>query len=232
FCSRADIEAVMAQDPAKLNDPSAFTGCMHPPQTIQYEHAQDFNHFVYSVNATFDRFGYFQIFSDLTLAFGNLLSENATSRYAPPGTDEAHMRKPPADFCTNPVRVHGLKNLEYNADGKYDAITFCDDEHDIYICNADQSVVDFCSDPQNIKTPLPAAMEAAFAASFCASKGGATVATLDANEDVMYHHGGRFDPCREQHTPMKVALAVDFNGNGRRDWGEPIINNSEERYQD
>jgi S-formylglutathione hydrolase FrmB len=232
FCSRADIEAVMAQDPAKLNDPSAFAGCMHPPQTIQYEHAQDFNHFVFTVNAPFDRAGYFQIFSDLTLSFGNLLSESAASKYAPPGVDEQHMRTPPADFCTNPVHVKGLKNLEYNADGKYDAITFCDDEQDIYICNSDESVVDFCSDPQNLKTPLPHSMQAAFAATFCALKGGATVATMDANKDIMYRHGGVFDPCRQQRNPMRVALAVDFNGNGRRDWGEPLINNGEERYQD
>ena len=29
-----------------------------------------------------------------------------------------------------------------------------------------------------------------------------------------------------------IILAVDFNGNGRRDYGEPVINNGHERFDD
>jgi len=43
---------------------------------------------------------------------------------------------------------------------------------------------------------------------------------------------GRFDPCREHTTPARVAIAFDLNGNGRRDYAEPIVNNSHERFDD
>jgi hypothetical protein len=226
FCSRADLEAV---DPARLNDPTAVEGCVHLPPTIQYEHQEDYAHLFYSVNAPFDRPTYFGLFTDLTLAFGNLLTQNPDSPFAPPGTDAQHMLHPPADFCTKPLVVHGLLNAEYNADGKYDAVTFCDDEQTIYVCNSDQSVVDFCSNPANLVTPVPRAGEAAFANTFCASKGGAIVAT---DPEILYHHGGIYDPCREQHTPVQVALAFDINGNGKRDYGEPLLDNGQERFQD
>src|SRR4029077_20382765 len=57
FCSRADIEAVLAQDPAKLNDPSAFASCKRAAPTIQYETSPDYAHFNFNVNAPFDRTG-------------------------------------------------------------------------------------------------------------------------------------------------------------------------------
>jgi hypothetical protein len=227
FCSRAQIEANLAT----LNDPRA-AGCDNHPPPIKYEHVQTFNHWVYTTNAPFDRTGYIGLFTDLTLAFGNLVTENPDSTFAPPGVPDAVARTPPADFCTNPTVVHGLKNLEYNADGKYDAITFCDGEPTTYFCNATGEVVDFCSDPANIDRPLPVAMQAAFAATYCASKGGAVVANNDNQPAMMMRVGARFDPCRQATVPIPVALAFDFNHNGRRDFGEPVVDNGEERYRD
>ena len=45
---------------------------------------------------------------------------------------------------------------------------------------------------------------------------------------------GIFHPDRPQeHTkPVEIALAVDINGNGKRDYGEPIFNTPFERYDD
>lgn len=227
FCPRAELEARLAT----LNDPAQPACATHPPP-LKYEHVQDFNHWKYTPTAPFDRTGNVGLLTDLTTAFGNLFTENAASTFAPPGVDEARMRRPPADFCTNPVRVKGLKNREYNPDGKYDAITFCDGEPTTWFCAADQTVVDFCSDPKNVATPLPAADEAAFAAAFCASKGGPVVGTRLDHPVVMRKAGGRFDPCRLAAVPMQVALAWDLNGNGRRDYGEPMVNNGQERFDD
>ncbi|MFT3711640.1 MAG: hypothetical protein QM817_28720 [Archangium sp.] len=227
FCPRAQLELNLAT----LNDPSV-AGCSTHPAPLRYEHVQDFNHWQYTPTAPFDRTAYVGLFKDLSLAFGNLLTENPASSFAPFGVDDAHARNPPADYCTNPVRVRGLKNREYNADGRYDAITFCDGEPTTWFCVNDQSLVDFCSDRANVDMPLPVASEAAFAAAFCASKGGATLATRETHPAIMLRAGGRFDACRERTVPMTVALAFDLNGNGRRDFGEPLVNNSQERFQD
>lgn len=227
FCPRAEAEAKLST----INDPKT-AGCVTHPPPIRYEHPQDFNHWVYTTNTPFDRTGYVGLFTDLTLAFGNLLTENPASSFAPPGIPPDYARHPPADFCTLPLRLTGLKNLEYNADGKYDAITFCDGEPTTFFCEGTGEVVDFCSDPANIASPLPVANEAAFAAAYCSTKGGAAIASREQQPAIMLHAGGRFDACRQAIEPVLVALAWDLNGNGRRDYGEPIVNNGEERYRD
>lgn len=45
---------------------------------------------------------------------------------------------------------------------------------------------------------------------------------------------GMFRPDRpaEHTTPMEVALAVDINGNGKRDYGEPVVITPYERFED
>ncbi|MBK7865447.1 MAG: hypothetical protein IPJ65_43985 [Archangiaceae bacterium] len=227
FCPRATLEANLAT----LNDPRT-AGCVTHPPTIKYEHPQDFNHWVYTTNAPFNRTSYVGLFTDLTLAFGNLLTENEASTFAPPRISDAFARFPPQDFCANPAVVAGLKNLEFNPDGKYDAITFCDGEPTTFFCNSTREVVDFCSDPANLASPLPVSAQAAFAAAACASQGGASVATRETHPDIMQKAGGRTDPCRQATVPVQVALAFDLNRNGRRDFGEPLVNNGEERYQD
>lgn len=233
FCSRAELEALMAQDPSKLNDPAAIEACRQKPVRLTWEHEQNFNDWVFTTNGgTFDRNSYQNLFKDLSLAYGNLVYENPASPYAPPGVDVERVRNPPADYCTNPVRIPGFKNLEYNADGKYDAITFCDGQPRLWFCNDDQSIVDFCSDPANIASPLEYGEEEAFATTYCAQKGGATVANKGSHPLILLNHAGKVDACRLATRPMTVALALDMNGNGRRDFGEPVLNNGAERYDD
>ncbi len=43
---------------------------------------------------------------------------------------------------------------------------------------------------------------------------------------------GVFDPTQPQTSPAEVLLAVDLNGNGKRDLGEPVITNAYEPFQD
>lgn len=234
FCSLADLEALAAQDPNKLNDPVAIKACARAPKSLPWEHQQDFNHWVFTTNGgTFDRSSYLGIFKDLTLAYGSLVAHNPASPFAPPGVDAERLRHPPADFCTTPIRVKGLRNAEYNPDGKYDAITFCDGQPRIFFCNADQSIVDFCSDAANIANPIPrGAGEEAFAATYCAGKGGFAVANKSEQPLLMLNNAGKVDACRQMDDPVLVGLAFDLNGNGRRDYGEPLLNNGYERYDD
>ncbi|MHB8875590.1 MAG: alpha/beta hydrolase [Myxococcaceae bacterium] len=233
FCTLAQLEAIAAVDPSGLNDPAIIAGCSRRPTTIQFEHSQDFNHWVFTTNGgTFSRSSYVDLFSDLTLAYGSLLYDNPASPFAPPGVDPERLRHPPADFCSNPVRVKGLKNAEYNPTGKYDAITFCDGQPRLYFCRTTNELVNFCSDPQNVKIPLPVAQEAAFAQTFCQAKGGAQEANKGEHPLFMLNNAGDVDPCREGTKPFTVGLAVDVNGNGRRDYGEPILANAQERFDD
>ncbi len=233
FCSRAELEKILAANPAKLNDPDTIAACRVPTPTLKWEHQQDFNHWHYTTNgANFNRDSYGNMISDLTLGFGNLFTENPLSPYAPPGVDPERMRHPPADFCSNPVKVKNLRNFEYNPDGKYDAITFCDGQPRLFFCRNNSAAVDFCSDPLNKITPLPIGQEKAFADAFCATQGGVVEASKSENALYLLNHAGAVDPCREAVGPMTVGLAYDYNGNGRRDYGEPTVNNPWERFDD
>lgn len=43
---------------------------------------------------------------------------------------------------------------------------------------------------------------------------------------------GVFDPAKEQLNPAEILLAVDVNGNGVRDQGEPVVTNAYEPFED
>ena len=43
---------------------------------------------------------------------------------------------------------------------------------------------------------------------------------------------GVFDGSKPQTDPVQIALAVDVNGNGKRDAGEPVIIQASEPFQD
>lgn len=235
FCSREELEAIMAQDPVRLNDPTVIDACATPrlarPGT--WEHPNDFNHLHITNNGgTFDRESYIHLMADLMLAYGNFFTDNPGSPLAPPGIDPELVRHPPADLCTNPRRVRGIKNAEFNPAGTHDAITFCDGVQRLYFCSANQEKVNFCSDPANIANPLPIAQEAAFAAQYCTGKGSVVEADKDNQTLFWLANAGMTDPCRQRDFAAPILLAFDYNGNGRRDYGEPILNNSHERWDD
>ena len=235
FCSKQELEAIVAQDPVKLNDPTVINACATPRRAVpgKWEHPNDFNHWHVTTNGgTFDRDSYVEMMTDLMLAYGNFFTENPNSPLAPPGIDPEVLRHPPADLCSNPRRVTGLKNAEYNPDGAYDAITFCDGAQTLFFCSTGQETVDFCSDPANIANPLPVAQEQAFADAYCAAKGGAVRANKNDHTLYWLANAGNVDPCRQRTLAAPIMLAWDLNGNGRRDYGEPVVNNSHERFSD
>jgi putative hemolysin len=235
FCPRETLIDLAKHHPEQLNDPAVINACATPATPMKWEHPNDFNHWHNTINGgTFDRSAYVGMMEDLQLAFGNFFSNNPDSPFSPPGVDPEKVRHPAADFCTHPVHISHAYNAEWNPDGTYDAITFCDGEQQLYFCNSTMEKVDFCAAPANKLTPLKQAAWAGYAATYCAAKGGATAAdkSNDAQKLFILKNGGNVDACREQLDPVGVLVAVDYNGNGRRDYGEPVINNGHERYDD
>ncbi|MBL9039721.1 MAG: hypothetical protein JNG84_14485 [Archangium sp.] len=234
FCTREQLEAQLEADPSKLNDPAVIDQCARiaTPGT-KFELPNDFNHWHVTLQGGgFFRDTYWRMLNDLSLAFGNMMTENPASAFAPPGVDPQSVRVFAPDFCTNPTRVRQLYNDEYNPEGKYDAITFCDGEPTLFFCANTKERVNFCSDPANILNPLPVDQERAFADQYCQTKGGALVADEDNHGLYWLDHAGYRDPCRQPTKAQGMMLAFDYNRNGRRDYGEPVVNNSRERWSD
>ncbi|MFH1810787.1 MAG: DUF4215 domain-containing protein [Pseudomonadota bacterium] len=86
----------------------------------------------------FTRNGLVEIFHDLNFAHGNVFTYNPDNALLPPGVPEswrvplgltgAERSAARAERCANPVVVNGLYNLEFNPDGSYPVITYCDGE--------------------------------------------------------------------------------------------------------
>jgi hypothetical protein len=242
FCTLPELQQLLATDPtgAILNNPAALT-CMHqaPALVLPYEHSADYNHWPYTDNGgNFDRNFFMDVFEDLTEAFGNLATYNPVaspvSSFFPPGLT-ADVWAQGSALCTTPFVIKGtanggtapLYNAEYNPTGQYDAISFCDGARPIWSCaNTPGVEIDWCQ--------MPAGQTAAsYPAVACANLGGAVQAGDDGpNQALYYASAGVHDPCYPATRPMAIALAVDLNGNGKRDYGEPIIVNNHERFQD
>ena len=153
----------------------------------------DFNHWYRGPEAGrgggFSRNDLIEILHDVVAAFGNPFYYNPASAYFPPGvTDDWYLSANDADpaartaeMCAAPQVLQGVYNREFNPDGNYPVITFCD---------------------------------------------GNTASGDDAD-------AGDYDPLdRGRPTPFEFLLAVDLNNNGRRDYGEPVLINNEERFVD
>jgi hypothetical protein len=208
FCSLDQLEAVMADDPARLNDPTdpevwcgvhdvwpladdgkaATRDLPAVPGSECYMFKSDFNHWYRGPDegrgGGFGRNDLIEIFHDIVSAWGNPLTYNPESSYFPPGVPDSWHVAPQvstdedrAAVCANPVVMQGVYNREYNPDGSYDVITFCD--------GAEGRNGDY--DPTS--------------------------------------------PSRERNV-IEFALAVDLNGNGKRDYAEPLVINNRERWAD
>jgi hypothetical protein len=187
-----------------------------PATQSPYEHASNFNHWWYEYPRTgnggsFKRLDYIQIFRDLALMFGNPNGYNPEQLNLPAGVDPTHpsqtgmLSEGDCSIWVDPISGHPneeqqktlnslcpkerckytqvLKNYyddEYNPDGTFDVITFCD------------------GSPQKEElSPY------------------ANTWTESSN-----------------NYPFEVGLAVDYNGNGKRDELEPVIRAGHEPWQD
>jgi hypothetical protein len=243
FCSYAQLSALGDEDAAngtnKLNDPTQLTCPESTP--FLYEHQQSFDHWQFTDDGgDFDRSSYLNLFFDLSLALGNPLYYNFDSPLFPgPGVtwDTYHS----AQACENPVIYPGtgrmnanpVFNAEFNPEGKYDVVTFCDGQAPIWYCNdAARTHVDFCQ----ASTLGVAADDPSYPQTFCNSVGATSYSQAgnnsDENWDLFYARKGVYDPCYPQKTPASFGLAVDYNGNHKRDYFEPVIINGHERFSD
>lgn len=188
FCDLATLEANIDQ----LNDPDAPDLQCGPTVKISpWEFDIDFNHFKSDLSGgSFHRTFIFSAWESLFMAMGNLISYNPDHPVLPPGVPVTWMDKNLAlDNCEAPVVVgppHN-SNAEYNPEGAYNLVTFCDGNPPI--------------------------------------EGGKD------NPDY-WDLVGDYDPDFDHTIPVTVALAVDINGNGKRDYHEPVVFNSMERFED
>ncbi|MCB9595551.1 MAG: hypothetical protein H6719_22715 [Sandaracinaceae bacterium] len=173
-----------------------------PPTTFLHEHAQTFENWWFEDendgNSIFRRDDYISIFRDLATMFGNPNTEYSADpsepNITPPGVPATERMRSDAERCateglivippfdgdgdpTSGSEGAGFFDDEYNPDGQYPVITFCDGS--------------------------------------------------DAPGDI-----GRWDPMGANRDPIEVVLAVDINGNGVRDPGEPLIRNGREPFDD
>ncbi len=207
FCPLDQLEDLIANEgPEAINDrdnPLAFCGThdVYPLEGGQqvskdfpavegsecYFFRSDYNHWYRGPDAgrggTFSRNGLIEIFHDIVMAYGNPFYYNEADPYFPPGVSPT-WHVPPQDnafdrqaLCNNPITISGMYNREYNPDGSYDVITYCEGS------DGDSGAYD------------PAG-------------------------------NGRY------RNVIEYTLAVDLNGNGLRDYGEPLVINDRERYLD
>lgn len=178
------------------NPENPLVFCGNQIERQPYEFYWDFNHFHYDDDGgTWDRQNFFDVLSSMVFAFGNFMFYNPDNPLLPPGTDPTWLETP--DKCANPLRVEYPFNInaEYNPEGTYPLISFCDGVTRVGCYNDDPNL--------------------------CGKK------NPDYRELI-----GAYDPTQDYDTPVYFFLAVDYNGNGRRDYGEPVVFNLSERWDD
>jgi predicted alpha/beta superfamily hydrolase len=173
-----------------------------PEPRFLHEHAQHFEHWWYEDDyegqgGTFNRSDYISIFRDLAAMFGNpnydRTADPTQPNITPPGVPDERRMMSPTTRCMldNQVVIPpfdgdgaftdadpgtGFFDDEYNPEGQYPVITFCDGRE---------------------------------------------------TDDI-----GQWNPDADQNRPIEVVVAVDIDGNGQRDPGEPVIRNGREPFDD
>jgi enterochelin esterase-like enzyme len=127
FCTQAQRQAGLA--------------CPTPSSSHPIEQVSTYESWVYSNNgADFDRNQYVKIFQDMSLTHGNPFSFNSESSYLPSGIPFSDQLRSKSQRCqpecrgegcpevTEWVRLSNFYDDEYNPEGIYPVIPFCDGE--------------------------------------------------------------------------------------------------------
>lgn len=154
FCSKEKLEQLIA-DGVDLDDPSnpeIWCGVhdawpMVGPTQVSPGHLvavpgsecamfrSDFNHWYRGPDegrgGRFSRNTLIESIADLSSIYGNTFYYNPDHDYLPPGVPADALLSPQetegvAERCANPIVVENFIHREYNPDGSYPAITFCD----------------------------------------------------------------------------------------------------------
>jgi hypothetical protein len=147
FCTEAQRADDLAD--GSLDECGAASQARAPDRGELYEHVQHFEHWWYEdgydgQGGVFDRRDYFEIFRDLAAMFGNPNTDRSADprepNITPPGVPDEDRFLPDAERCaaagvrrippeppggdTDPAT--GFFDDEYNPEGRYPVITFCD----------------------------------------------------------------------------------------------------------
>lgn len=133
FCDRdtilANLDHVGTTTSAAFCGPAPAVVKLDPEGRI-LEPEQDYNHWYRWIDegrgGGFGRNKLRESFQDISLAFGNAVIYNPESPYFPPGVPMDFRDRPDAERCATPLVIQGKKNKEFNPDGTYDVIAFCD----------------------------------------------------------------------------------------------------------
>jgi hypothetical protein len=183
-----------------------------------YEHPSTFNQWWYEYprngnGGSFPRADYTQIFRDLSLQFGNPNGDNKFpgGEHLPPGVDpkgKAVQGEHSNDECL--VWVESIGGDPNEAKQK-DLENKCPTER----CNNPQTLEKFYDREFNPKGKWPV---------ITVCDGSPQKKQLSPYANTWTDEGN--------NKPLEVALAVDFNGNGKRDLNEPIIRQGHEPWSD
>lgn len=115
-----------------------------PPNDVLYQHVQDYEHWFYQdeysgQGGTFDRREWLQIFRDVSFMYGNpntTRTEDPTQpNVTPPGVPDDYRTMADSFRCANPIVIPpasegdpttGYYDDEYNPEGQYPVMTYCD----------------------------------------------------------------------------------------------------------
>jgi len=179
--------------------------------TQQYEHPQAYDEWWYpageGTGGAFNRSDYAQIFLDLMLTFGNMVNYNPESPYRAVGLPADELLRTAAERC-NFTEACGTNEGVFTIETGY-----YDNEY-----NPDGSlpVITFCDGRGSRDTELEFSR----------------ACDLDFNGRPDETNEGLYDDPCIQNRPVDITFAVDVNGNGLRDPGEPIIRNFFEPFED
>ncbi len=112
------------------DNPLVFCGTANVKKQ-PWEYEWDFNHFHFDTQGgTWDRDFYNDVLESMAFAYGNIISYNPDHPLLPPGVQPSELLRSSSDRCANPVKVGKPYNynVEYNPQGTYDLVGYCDGE--------------------------------------------------------------------------------------------------------
>jgi hypothetical protein len=216
FCPMDQILANLADVNDPVKNPAVYCGPVEAdqtytvdvgsgPQTFTYEHTEDFNHWFYFDNGgEFDRDDHLEIFQDLAMGMGNPGSYNDQNPYLPSGVDVQKFKawRADPDRC-QPGHEYIIDTPPFNCNREYNPeCTY----PLLMFCDGEEPVGCYEGNPN-----------------LCGKKN----PEYDTFKGVYdpYYSGGH-------DNPAVVLLSIDYNGNGMRDYGEPLVLNGNERFGD
>lgn len=176
-----------------------------------WEHAQSYDEWYFpageGTGGSFNRSDYAKIFLDLMMTFGNIVSYNPLSPYAAAGLPLDELNRVPADRCNFTAGCGTNEGVYTIATGYFD---------NEYNPDGTLPVITYCDGQgsRDRETPFARACD------------------IDFDGEPDETNEGLYDDACIQDRPVDFTFAVDVNGNGMRDPGEPIVRNFHEPYDD